>query len=130
MHSTVHRGHKFVRYADDFIILVKSLRAGERVFEGISRFLKRELKLEVNPSKSKVAKVDECEFLGFCMIRGKIRWSRKSVIEFKRRIKELTGRSWGVSMAWRYGASSGRPGPGIQMDPHHIPMLEGTRTIR
>jgi RNA-directed DNA polymerase len=95
------RGHKFVRYADDFIIPVKSIRAGERVFASISRFLKRELKLEVNEAKSKVAKVDECEFLGFCMVRGKIRWSRKSEKEFKRRIKELTGRSWGVSMEWR-----------------------------
>lgn len=95
------RGHKFVRYADDFIILVKSKRAGERIFASISRFLKSDLKLEVNRAKSKVAKVDECEFLGFQIIRGKIRWSRKSGKEFKRRIKELTGRSWGVSMAWR-----------------------------
>ncbi len=86
-----NRGHKFIRYADDFIILVKSKQAGERVFASISRYFKRELKLAVNPTKSKVARLDECTFLGFCIIRGKIRWSRKSEKEFKRRIKELTG---------------------------------------
>ena len=95
------RGHKFVRYADDFIIMVKTKQAGERVFASIRKFLERELKLEVNETKSKVARLDECTFLGFSIIRGKIRWSQKSEKEFKRRIKELTGRSWGVSMAYR-----------------------------
>ncbi len=95
------RGHKFVRYADDFIIMVKTKQAGERVFASIRKFLERELLLEVNETKSKVARLDECTFLGFSIIRGKIRWSQKSEKEFKRRIKELTGRSWGVSMAYR-----------------------------
>jgi len=95
------RGHKFVRYADDFIIMVKSQRAGERVFSSIRKFLERELKLEVNETKSKVARLDECTYLGFQIIRGKIRWSPKSELAFKRRIKELTGRSWGVSMKYR-----------------------------
>ena len=95
------RGHKFVRYADDFIIMVKSKAAGERVFSSVRKFLERELKLEVNETKSKVARLDECTFLGFQIVRGKIRWSPKTEIQFKRRIKELTGRSWGVSMAWR-----------------------------
>ena len=95
------RGLKFVRYADDFIIMVKSLRAGERVFESIRRYLKCTLKLEVNVTKSKVARLDECSFLGFSIIHGKIRWSQKSEQSFKRRIKEITARSWGVSMQWR-----------------------------
>jgi RNA-directed DNA polymerase len=95
------RGHKFVRYADDFIILVKSKRTGERVFSSIRKFLERELKLEVNETKSKVARLDECTFLGFQIVRGKIRWSPKSEKAFKRRIKEITGRSWGVSMKYR-----------------------------
>ncbi len=95
------RGHKFVRYADDFIIMVKTKAAGERAFSSIRKFLERELKLEVNEAKSKVARLDECTFLGFSIIRGKIRWSQKSERQFKRRIKELTGRSWGVSMAYR-----------------------------
>jgi RNA-directed DNA polymerase len=95
------RGHKFVRYADDFIIMVKSKQAGERVFSSIRNFLESELMLEVNETKSKVAHLDECTFLGFSIIRGKIRWSQKSEKEFKRRIKEITGRSWGVSMGYR-----------------------------
>jgi len=95
------RGHKFVRYADDFIILVKSKRAGERVFSNVRKFLERELKLKVNETKSKVAHLDQCTFLGFWIKHGKIRWSQKSEKEFKRRIKELTGRSWGVSMHYR-----------------------------
>ena len=85
------RGHKFVRYADDFIILVRTQAAGERVFASIRKFLERELLLEVNETKSKVARLDECTFLGFQIVRGKIRWSEKAGKEFKRRIKELTG---------------------------------------
>jgi RNA-directed DNA polymerase len=49
------RGHQFVRYADDFLILVKSWRAGERLRESIQRFLERKLQLKVNQSKSQVA---------------------------------------------------------------------------
>jgi RNA-directed DNA polymerase len=90
-----------VRYADDFIIMVKSKRAGERVLASIRRFLECELLLEVNMAKSKVARLDECTFLGFRIVRGKIRWSEKAEKEFKRRTRELTGRSWGVSMAYR-----------------------------
>jgi RNA-directed DNA polymerase len=92
------RGHHFVRYADDFIIMVKSLSAGTRVMASIRRFLERELQLKVNEKKSKVAPVEECGFLGFVFIRGKIRWSDKSFREFKRRIRLFTGRSWFVSM--------------------------------
>jgi RNA-directed DNA polymerase len=95
------RGHKFVRYADDFIVMVKSGAAGKRVFSSVRKFLERKLKLEVNETKSKVARLDECTFLGFQIVRGKIRWSAKSEIQFKRRIRKLTGRSWGVSMKYR-----------------------------
>jgi RNA-directed DNA polymerase len=95
------RGHQFARYADDFVILVKSQRAGERVMASIRRYLTRELKLEVNEEKSKVAPVEEITFLGFAFKRGTIRWSDKAFREFKRRVKELTGRSWFVSMEYR-----------------------------
>ena len=61
------RGHRFVRYADDFIIMVKSLRAGNRVMASIKRFLERKLRLQVNEKKSKVAPVEECGFLGLCL---------------------------------------------------------------
>jgi RNA-directed DNA polymerase len=96
------RGHRFCRYCDDFIIMVKSLTAGKRVMASIRRFLERKLKLKVNEKKSKVASVEECSFLGFVFVRGKIRWSDKSYREFKRRIRLFTGRSWFVSMEYRY----------------------------
>ena len=95
------RGHRFVRYADDFIIMVKSLSAGNRVMASIRRFLERELRLKVNEKKSKVGPVQECGFLGFVFVRGKIRWSDKALREFKRRIRLFTGRSWFVSMKHR-----------------------------
>ena len=96
------RCHHFSRYADDLIILVRSRRAGERVMASIRRFLENRLRLAVNEKKSKVAPVEECSFLGFVFIRGKIRWSDKSFQEFKRRIRLFTGRSWFVSMEYRY----------------------------
>jgi RNA-directed DNA polymerase len=96
------RGHHFVRYADDFIIMVKSISAGTRVMASIRRFLERELRLQVNGKKSKVAPVEECGFLGFIFVKGKIRWSEKSFLEFKRRLRLFTGRSWFVSMEYRY----------------------------
>jgi RNA-directed DNA polymerase len=95
------RGHKFVRYADDFVILVKSQRAGERVMASVKRFLERKLKLKVNEQKSSVLPTDHASFLGFTFKGGKIRWSDKAFREFKRRVKYLTGRSWFVSMDYR-----------------------------
>jgi RNA-directed DNA polymerase len=108
------RGHKFVRYADDFLVLVKSERAGLRVMAGLTRFLQRKLRLTVNPHKSKVAPLSQCRFLGFEFNRKRIVWlvlrseallrrvaSEKSLARFQRRVKELTGRSWGVSMDYR-----------------------------
>jgi RNA-directed DNA polymerase len=95
------RGHRFVRYADDMVILVKSQKAGERVMKSLTRYLENTLKLTVNPTKSKVALMSECSFLGFTIIGNKIRWTDKSLAKFKSRIKELTSRSWGVSMKYR-----------------------------
>ena len=92
------RGHHFVRYADDLVILVKSQSAGERVMSSISRFLERRLKLQVNEEKSKVVKATECEYLGFTFPRGRIVWSDKSLRRFKMKIRELTKRSWDISM--------------------------------
>jgi RNA-directed DNA polymerase len=95
------RGHRFVRYADDFIILVKTQRAGQRVKESVTRFLKRKLRLKVNQDKSQVAPTDKTNFLGFTFKGTKIRWSEKAFREFKRRVIKLTGRSWFVSMEYR-----------------------------
>jgi len=96
------RGHKFVRYADDFVILVRTQRAGLRVKESVTRFLERKLKLKVNQDKSQVSSTDNTNFLGFTFRGTKIRWSDKAFREFKRRGKRLTGRSWFVSMEYRY----------------------------
>ena len=95
------RGHRFARYADDMIILVKSERAAQRVMRSITRYLEHDLKLKVNPAKSKVAPMSECSFLGFTMRGTKMRWTDKSAANFKHRVRELTGRSWGVSMDYR-----------------------------
>jgi len=96
------RGHRFVRYADDFIVLVKSRRAGERVMGSLKRFLERTLKLRINEEKSRVVPTNQAVFLGFTFRGTKIYWSEKAFREFKRRVKELTGRSWFVSMDYRY----------------------------
>jgi len=95
------RNHKFSRYADDFIILVKSTRAGKRVLKSISRYLETRLKLKVNTDKSQVVKVNQSKFLGFTFSRGYIKWHAKTEHRFKQKIRELTNRNWGVSMQYQ-----------------------------
>jgi RNA-directed DNA polymerase len=95
------RGHRFARYADDFLVLVRTPRAGERVAAGLRRFLEKRLRLTVNEKKSKVAAVKECGFLGFTFRGKKIRWTDEALRDFKHRVIELTGRSWGVAMTYR-----------------------------
>ncbi len=95
------RGHRFVRYADDFLVLVKSQSAAERVSQNIKRFLQKKLRLSVNEDKSRIGKTDDTEYLGFTFKGTKIYWSDKAFKEFKRRIKRFTGRSWFVSMQYR-----------------------------
>lgn len=96
-----NRGHKFARYADDFTILVRSRRAGERVLASISRFLQDRLKLVVNASKSRVVTTNESQFLGFTFRGSRIQWSDKSLRKFKQEIRRLTNRNWGVSMRYQ-----------------------------
>ena len=97
------RGLRFVRYADDFAIFAKSQRAAERIMASITRFLNCKLRLVVNREKSQVVTSDAFQFLGFAFggARATIRVSEKSVQRFKRRIRELTGRSRGISMTRR-----------------------------
>ena len=59
------RGHRYVRYADDCNIYVRSERAGQRVMKSITRFITQRLKLKVNETKSAVARPQERKFLGF-----------------------------------------------------------------
>jgi RNA-directed DNA polymerase len=72
------RGLKYCRWADDFVILVKSERAAKRVMEGITRYLEEELGLPVNKEKSEVSHIKDVEFLGFQILANKIRVSAKS----------------------------------------------------
>jgi RNA-directed DNA polymerase len=95
------QGHRLARYADDMVILVRSQRAAQRAMGFITRYLETTLKLKVNLAKSKVAPMSECAFLGFTIKGKKIRWTDKALANFQHRIKELTGRSWGVSMEYR-----------------------------
>ena len=87
------RGHRFVRYADDCNIYVRSWRAGERVMEGVTRFLAGRLKLGVNMSKSAVDRPGRRSFLGFSFTAGrspKRRIAPEALVRFKRRVRELT----------------------------------------
>ena len=96
-HELEKRGHQFVRYADDFVILCSSPRAGERILASITRYLKRSLKLIVNENKSRVVPLQEATFLGFSIIRRKIRWTEKSQKKFKAEVRRLTKRTRGHS---------------------------------
>jgi RNA-directed DNA polymerase len=95
------RGHKFVRYADDCNVYVRSERAGQRVMESIKQFIERKLKLKINRSKSTVAQPRDRKFLGFSFTSGchaKRRIAPKSLARFKTRVRELTRRTRGVSI--------------------------------
>jgi hypothetical protein len=95
------RGHRFVRYADDSNIYVRSERAGQRVMESITQFITQELKLKVNEAKSAVARPQERKFLGFSFTAGpevKRVIAPKAMDRFKRKIREITGQAKGVSM--------------------------------
>jgi RNA-directed DNA polymerase len=97
-HELERRGHRYCRWADDFLVLLKSERAAKRVMEGIVRYLEGELNLPVNKEKSEVAKIKDVPFLGFQILRGKIRISEKARIKFKDKVRELTRRNNPLSM--------------------------------
>ena len=96
------RGHRFVRYADDCNIYVRSQQAGERVMAGIEGFLAKRLKLKVNKAKSAVAKPSVRKFLGFSFTGGRRprrRIAPQAIARFKAKVRELTRRSRGRSLA-------------------------------
>jgi len=95
------RGHRFVRYADDFVVLVKSERAAQRVFASLCRFIEKRLGLEVNREKSSVRPIRELSYLGFSLRLDKIAVSEASLAEFNYRLKQYTRRNWSVSMEYR-----------------------------
>ena len=90
------RGHRFARYADDFLVMVKSAKAAERVMGSLTRFVEGPLKLVVNRAKSKSAPLKLCAFLGFQIgTRGRAVWTAKAHARFKRRVREITRRNRG-----------------------------------
>ena len=101
------RGLNFVRYADDCIIMVGSEMSANRVMRNISRFIEEKLGLKVNMTKSKVDKPQGLKYLGFGFYfdlrahQFKAKPHAKSVAKFKKRMKELTCRSWGVSNSYK-----------------------------
>ena len=97
-HELERRGLKYARWADDFVILVRSRRAAERVMESITAYLEQELGLPVNREKSGVAKMAEVTFLGFRIFRHKIRISPESIAKFKDQVREMTHRNNPLSM--------------------------------
>ncbi len=98
------RGLPFVRYADDFAIFAKSERAAQRIMESVTQYLTKQLRLVVNQAKSKAVSCEQFEYLGFSFkgSRGTIQVSEKATKKFKHRIRELTGRSRGISMDHRF----------------------------
>jgi len=95
------RGHRFVRYADDCNIYVRSRRAGERVMASTERFLAKRLKLTVNKAKSAIAKPSVRKFLGFSFTGGKDprrRIAPQALARFKAKARELTRRTRGRSL--------------------------------
>ena len=90
------RGHQFVRYADDFVIYVKSKRAGERVMESVTRYIEKDLKLIVNQEKSKVGSPTRLKFLSCLMfnVNGTYRFipNKQAKQKFKSSLKKLTSR--------------------------------------
>lgn len=98
------RGHRFVRYADDCNVYVRSERAGKRVMESLSRFLESRLRLKVNQAKSAVSRPEERHFIGFSLRREpldgsvEVRLSKRTMERVEAKIHELTPRNWGQSL--------------------------------
>lgn len=100
------RGHRFVRYADDVRVHVRSERAGERTLAGVAEFVEKRLKLKVNRKKSSVRRAAQATVLGFGFFyrpggRVGIRVDPKALRRLRWRLRRLTGRSWRISMEER-----------------------------
>ncbi len=93
------RNHRFCRYADDCNVYVRSLAAGRRVMDSVTKFLKERLQLRVNPTKSAVARVHDRKFLGYRLLGdGRASIAPTSKQRCKKRLRELTKRNRGVSL--------------------------------
>ena len=98
-------GHRFVRYAADCNIYVRSLRGGERVMASVNRFVSQRLKLRVNREKSAVDVPQKRKFLGFTFTGGRLPNRRKvapeSIQRFRPQVRRLARRNWGISLEER-----------------------------
>ena len=101
------RGHRFVRYADDLRVFVRSERAASRVFESVCGVIERRLKLKVNREKSSIRHAARATLLGFGFFfdgpRVGIRIAPKAIQRLKDQLRLLTRRRWSVSMEYRIG---------------------------
>jgi RNA-directed DNA polymerase len=98
------RGHKFVRYADDSNIYVKSKRAGERTMASIQRFIEGKLRLKVNEKKTGVDRPWKRKFLGFSFTSNKepkVRIAKESLKRMKKKVREITSRKMPYPMEYR-----------------------------
>ncbi|MEK4948826.1 group II intron reverse transcriptase/maturase [Bacillus sp. FSL W8-1127] len=98
------RGHKFVRYADDCNIYVKSKRAGERTMASVKRFIEGKLRLKVNEKKSAVDRPWKRKFLGFSFTPSKepkVRIAKQSLKRMKKKVREITSRKIPYPMEYR-----------------------------
>ena len=97
------RGLRFVRYADDCIIVVRSEKSANRVMENITKFIEKKLGLKVNVEKSKVAKPNQIKYLGYGFYYTKTGIIKtkphlKSIQKFKRKLKQITKRNYSISL--------------------------------
>ncbi|WP_196596311.1 group II intron reverse transcriptase/maturase [Pectinatus frisingensis] len=95
------RGHEFIRYADDCVILCKSRKSAERTLENLLPFIERKLFLKVNQEKTKLAHISQIKYLGYALYRSKgkykLRIHPKSIAKMKGKVRVLTARSNGWS---------------------------------
>ena len=93
------RGHRFVRYADDQIILVKSEEAAKRVYKSITDFIENRMLLKVNREKSRICRPQDLNFLGYSIqIDGGLGISQESLMRFKQKLRRITRRNNGASL--------------------------------
>jgi RNA-directed DNA polymerase len=100
------RGHRFVRYADDLCLFVKSKRASERVMKSVSTYIEKELKLKVNQSKSVATRPWKSKLLGYSFYHKKgekgLKIAGSSIAKYKSKVREITSRSKPYAMYKRY----------------------------
>ena len=99
------RGLRFTRYADDCVIVVKSSAAAKRVMYSITDWIERKLGLKVNAEKTRITPPGKLKYLGFGFWKDKTEWKARphetSVEKFKRKLKALCKRNWGIDLTYR-----------------------------